>query len=476
MACSDLLTMLSYLIFGIYFYLIYAGFQIDVPSPERDTQLWTHFAKVHVMASVTFHSISIWLTVYLACFRCIYLASASSSTCGIQKPPGHIAQRKKSKPKCCSSIAYAFKRCLLACRTYTCTLVGILNICLFCVLFCFPAYLYPTVREMKVQNFSNESNHSSNKTDVQTYFFVDQSDLNIKTNGFIFKVMFYTQAIFGKFVPCLLLTTFSSILIHSLFIINRNNKRLNKKIGSKKKEKSAESCLFKPFRFLISRILLLSPNKFKQTSVNTKNSTHNSNNANILITRLDENEYFLTENQEEIQTQKKDFAFRPDSNKQQFLEINNDTKNATKETNLSNLKENSTINQFSKKPKTVKRSRASENLRTTLMLTIVCILFLITEFPQSILIFFALFKDESFYQNAYMPLGDLFDIIALINNSINFLLYCVMSRAFRNTFYQLLVDSWCYKCFRNTSLDKTKKGKDLKQLNTNNFANNKIEN
>lgn len=33
-------------------------------------------------------------------------------------------------------------------------------------------------------------------------------------------------------------------------------------------------------------------------------------------------------------------------------------------------------------------------------------------------------------------LGDTFDILALINNSINFTLYCLMSRAFRDTFKQ----------------------------------------
>ena len=92
-----------------------------------------------------------------------------------------------------------------------------------------------------------------------------------------------------------------------------------------------------------------------------------------------------------------------------------------------------------------KRNRAKENLRTTMMLIIVCILFLITEFPQSILLFFAIIMDESYYQNVYMPLGDLLDIIALINNSINFLLYCSMSRAFRNTFYNLVMSIWCCK-------------------------------
>jgi hypothetical protein len=92
-----------------------------------------------------------------------------------------------------------------------------------------------------------------------------------------------------------------------------------------------------------------------------------------------------------------------------------------------------------------KRNKTKENLRTTLMLIIVCILFLITEFPQAILILFSIIygdpnKPNSFYNSVYMALGDLLDMLALINNSINFLLYCTMSRAFRNTFYTLIVN------------------------------------
>lgn len=91
-----------------------------------------------------------------------------------------------------------------------------------------------------------------------------------------------------------------------------------------------------------------------------------------------------------------------------------------------------------------KRNKTKENLRTTLMLIIVCILFLITEFPQAVLILFSIIhgdpsKPDSFYRRIYIPLGDLLDMLALINNSINFLLYCTMSRAFRNTFYTLIL-------------------------------------
>lgn len=35
------------------------------------------------------------------------------------------------------------------------------------------------------------------------------------------------------------------------------------------------------------------------------------------------------------------------------------------------------------------------------------------------------------------------DILALFNNSINFLLYCTMSRAFRDTFYKIISKYFC---------------------------------
>lgn len=36
--------------------------------------------------------------------------------------------------------------------------------------------------------------------------------------------------------------------------------------------------------------------------------------------------------------------------------------------------------------------------------------------------------DGSFFEYIYMFLGDLLDIIILINNGINFVLYCMMSK------------------------------------------------
>ena len=83
-----------------------------------------------------------------------------------------------------------------------------------------------------------------------------------------------------------------------------------------------------------------------------------------------------------------------------------------------------------KQLKTNSTNNSNDKFDTNTMLLIVCSLFLITEFPQAILIFISIF-DANFYNSVYKPLGDLMDVLVLINNSINFILYCTMSNEFR---------------------------------------------
>ncbi|XP_052820525.1 G-protein coupled receptor dmsr-1-like [Mya arenaria] len=71
--------------------------------------------------------------------------------------------------------------------------------------------------------------------------------------------------------------------------------------------------------------------------------------------------------------------------------------------------------------------------RTTMMLLIVIVLFLVTELPQGVLIMCCIFLKD-FFEEVYIPLGDSMDIIALVNSSVNFVLYCSMSQEFRRTF------------------------------------------
>lgn len=82
-------------------------------------------------------------------------------------------------------------------------------------------------------------------------------------------------------------------------------------------------------------------------------------------------------------------------------------------------------------------SRPLHTSRTTVLLLVVMILFLITELPQGILILLSLFKKD-FFGDIYIPLGDVMDMLALVNNAINFVLYCSMNREFRRTLLRIM--------------------------------------
>ncbi|XP_050435808.1 G-protein coupled receptor dmsr-1 [Adelges cooleyi] len=93
--------------------------------------------------------------------------------------------------------------------------------------------------------------------------------------------------------------------------------------------------------------------------------------------------------------------------------------------------------------KSVDKERQTD--RTTRMLLAVLLLFLITEFPQGILGLLTLLLGKRFFQDCYQNMGEVMDMLALVNSAINFILYCVMSRQFRNTFSLLFLPAWIPK-------------------------------
>nr|QVK45662.1 G protein-coupled receptor [Proales similis] len=472
LACSDLLTMLSSLPYNIHFSLRYAHQPGNVPHPERDSKAWTHFSKLHVMTSVTFHSISIWLTVYLACFRYIYLASSSPSY-GNRYGVGSNQRRQSAAVALKTRLALVWQRFLVRCKSYNSVIVSMLLICLFCVVFCFPAYIYPEVKRRPLNETDSVGNSSANETAY--VHFIGPSDLDELTNGFIFQAMFYSQAILAKFIPCILLVTFSSLLIKSLIIINRNKKRLNKR-GINQRRKEEQSGKLGRFCSSFCCCCCCCSDNGDNSGFSEEAETLNSAAATIKInvemadlslkpsndeaelkksasSSVIESENLsvktklanLSRRLSEIRTIKRP-SFVGGASKSSTTIINNNN-NTNPNEELGDADES-----CSKRDKSVgtesrmfkpRRNKAKENLRTTLMLVIVCVLFLMTEFPQSILILLSIIIGPEFYSNVYLPMGDLIDMLALINNSINFLLYCTMSRAFRNTFYDLIVGSVC---------------------------------
>ncbi|KAM7540880.1 hypothetical protein Aperf_G00000030224 [Anoplocephala perfoliata] len=103
---------------------------------------------------------------------------------------------------------------------------------------------------------------------------------------------------------------------------------------------------------------------------------------------------------------------------------------------------------------TQRKRESRENHRTTVMLVAVVVSFVITEAPQGVIMTIVAFNDYCFSFNFYAPIGDLLDILVLLNSSTNFILYCVMSAQFRKSFRELIMENLVYRiCARRNKND-----------------------
>ncbi|PBC27433.1 G-protein coupled receptor [Apis cerana cerana] len=97
---------------------------------------------------------------------------------------------------------------------------------------------------------------------------------------------------------------------------------------------------------------------------------------------------------------------------------------------------------FEKKKSCRRADKERQTDRTTMMLLAVLLLFLLTELPQGILGLFSVLLGPRFFKACYLMLGDVIDMLTLVNSAINFILYCTMSRQFRKTFNELFCKHW----------------------------------
>ena len=93
------------------------------------------------------------------------------------------------------------------------------------------------------------------------------------------------------------------------------------------------------------------------------------------------------------------------------------------------------------------------------MLLFIIVMYIISELPQSILLLLCVFL-EDFFTSVYDPLGELIDLMTLVNTAINFITYMAMSSQFRNTFIECfcacLRTVTCDRCGRKSALQTTK--------------------
>lgn len=88
----------------------------------------------------------------------------------------------------------------------------------------------------------------------------------------------------------------------------------------------------------------------------------------------------------------------------------------------------------------------------TMMLLSVLVIFLGTQLPQGVVTLLCSFLSESFRLDVYQNLGELMELLTLINGSVSFLLYCLMSSMFRNTFRRLFCPARSTALVNNTEL------------------------
>jgi len=182
-AFCDSITMIVYLPYCIHFYILNTNTISFEFNLERDTLFWTVYSMISTLVCLTSHSISIWLTVYLAIYR--YLSIVQTK---IQNSNNNILVKR---PK-----------------------LVIFLIALFNMFCCLPTYLYPKVCSITLRSNS------------RLVYYIDQSDLNILSENLIFKISFYSQAICGKIVPCILLGIFIALISKCLLKIKQNRQKL----------------------------------------------------------------------------------------------------------------------------------------------------------------------------------------------------------------------------------------------------------
>lgn len=90
--------------------------------------------------------------------------------------------------------------------------------------------------------------------------------------------------------------------------------------------------------------------------------------------------------------------------------------------------------------------------RTSCLLVAVAILFVTIEMPQGILLTVSIIN-HNFFLEIYNPLGDFLDLMTLVRTIANFLIYCFISRNYRDHIRRLNQIYFIGKLFRNKSPD-----------------------
>ena len=181
---------------------VYLPFSVIIYILHLNQNYMIYSASSQLICS-TFHAMSVWLTVYLSVYRYVYMKESVS-----------FLQSKKIKKE-----TNTIEKFVLFNSNKI-----ILIICLFCVVFCSPTYVY-TAFEFEFEKKVLQINESS-----VIYSLSDESNLVKKKifKKYLFEFCFYLQAILGKIVPSICLVVFIFLILRFLVIIKQNKTQLSK--------------------------------------------------------------------------------------------------------------------------------------------------------------------------------------------------------------------------------------------------------
>jgi len=92
-----------------------------------------------------------------------------------------------------------------------------------------------------------------------------------------------------------------------------------------------------------------------------------------------------------------------------------------------------TVTSTERRKSVIENKRSQTTDRTTNLLIVILVSFLISELPMGVLGMLSAILGKPFFMSCYVPVGEQMDVLALLNSSLNFILYCLMSSQFRNT-------------------------------------------
>jgi len=78
--------------------------------------------------------------------------------------------------------------------------------------------------------------------------------------------------------------------------------------------------------------------------------------------------------------------------------------------------------------------------RTSYMLIVMLVTFLMTELPQGCLAILNAMYTDDVHRYIYLNIGEMLDLLSLINCNVDVIVYCCLSSRYRHTFLAIVID------------------------------------